>query len=278
MESVVSNASTAGANATPDLHQGSPERFGYKWNRYSRMLPAHQEQFRRWTVPLRPEDWRGAAFLDVGCGMGRNSFWPLRDGAARGVAIDVDERSLACARRNLQGLETVKVREISAYEIPYEDEFDISFSLGVIHHLESPEVALANMVKATKPGGKVLIWVYGRENNEWIIRFVDPLRKALLSRLPIRLLDHLSLGPTALLWLALRAGLGRTDYMRLIRRFGFWHLHEIVFDQLLPRTACYWTRDEVERLMRGAGLDEVELHWVNQISWTAIGRKPRAAI
>ena len=242
------------------------------------MLPVHEEQFRRWTAPLGAEDWRGVAFLDVGCGMGRNSVWPLRDGAARGVAIDVDERSLARARRNLQGLGNAQVREISAYEIPYENEFDVSFSLGVIHHLEQPALALANMVKATRPGGKVLIWVYGRENNEWIVRFVDPLRKTLLSRLPIRLLDHLSLYPTALLWLALRLGVGRTDYMRLIRRFGFRHLHEIVFDQLLPRTARYWRRDDVAQLMRGAGLEDVELHWVNQISWTAVGRKPRPAV
>jgi SAM-dependent methyltransferase len=263
--------------AAPSLYQGSPERFGYKWDLHNRMLPVHEEQFRRWTAPLLAEDWRGLAFLDVGCGMGRNSFWPLRDGAARGVAIDVDERSLACARRNLQELGNVQVREISAYEIPYENEFDVSFSLGVIHHLEQPALALANMVKATKPGGKVLIWVYGRENNEWIVRFVDPLRKELLSRLPIRLLDHLSLYPTALLWLALRLGAGRTEYMRLIRRFGFRHLHEIVFDQLLPRTARYWTRAEVTQLMRGAGLEDIELHWVNQISWTATGRKPRPA-
>lgn len=263
--------------AEPSLFQGSPERFGYKWNLHNRMLPVHEEQFRRWTAPLRIEDWRGVAFLDVGCGMGRNSVWPLRDGAARGVAIDVYARSLACARQNLQDLGNIEVREVSAYEIPYEDTFDISFSIGVIHHLEQPALALANMVKATRPGGKVLIWVYGRENNEWIVRFVDPLRRKLLSRLPIRLLDHLSLYPTALLWLALRLGAGRTDYMRLIRRFGFRHLHEIVFDQLLPRTAHYWTRDDVADLMRGAGLEDIDLSWVNQMSWAATGRKPRPA-
>lgn len=272
---MTSTAQATALAARLSLYQGSPERFGYKWNLHSRTLPVHEEQFRRWTAPLTAGDWHGKSFLDVGCGIGRNSVWPLRDGAERGVAIDVDTRSLACARRNLRGLDNIQVLDTSAYEIPYEDEFDISFSIGVIHHLEHPASALANMVKATKPGGKVLIWVYGRENNEWIVRFVDPVRKSLLARLPIRLLDWLSILPTMLLWLALRLGFGRTDYMRLIRRFDFRHLHEIVFDQLLPRTACYWTRDEVEQLMRGTGLEEIELHWVNQISWTAIGRKPR---
>ena len=256
------------------LRQGSPERFGFKWGLHDRILPVHEEQFRRWTAPLAAADWQGKTFLDVGCGMGRNSYWPLQYGAARGVAIDVDARSLAGAGQNLRRFPGAEVQAVSAYDIPYENAFDISFSIGVIHHLESPAAALQQMVKATKPGGTVLIWVYGRENNEWILRFVDPLRISVLSRLPIGLLGHASLFPTALLWLALRLGLGRTEYMRLIRRFSFRHLHEIVFDQLLPRIARYWTRAEVDELMRSAGLTEITLTWVNEMSWTAIGRNP----
>jgi len=82
--------------------KGSPDRFGYEWDEYAEILPEHEDQFRRWTVPLSPADWPGKEFLDVGCGMGRNSYWPLKYGAAGGVAVDVDERSLDSARRNLK--------------------------------------------------------------------------------------------------------------------------------------------------------------------------------
>jgi len=68
-------------------------------------LPA-EEQFRRWAVHLAPGEWRGKSFLDVGCGMGRNSFWPMHYGAREGCAVDIDERSLAQARRNLAGFAT----------------------------------------------------------------------------------------------------------------------------------------------------------------------------
>jgi SAM-dependent methyltransferase len=163
---------------------------------------------------------------------------------------------------------------MSAYEIDYENHFDIAFSIGVIHHLEHPEVALWQMVKATKPGGQVLIWVYGRENNEWIVNALDPLRRALFSRLPIGLVHHLALYPTALLWTGLRCGVGRTEYSRLIRGMTFRHLRSIVFDQMLPKIANYWPRETVELLMRGAGLEDVRLVWVNEMSWSAIGRKP----
>src|SRR5258706_157654 len=102
-----------------------------------------------------------------------------------GKAIDVDDASLAVARRNLARFPAVSVEKQSAYEIGESDAYDIVFSIGVIHHLQFPERAIAQMVHAAKPGGHVLIWVYGYENNEWIVRFFDPLRPALFSRLMI---------------------------------------------------------------------------------------------
>jgi hypothetical protein len=47
-----------------------------------------------------------------------------------------------------------------------------------------------------------------------------------------------------------------------------------VFDQLLPRIANYWPREKVEELMSNAGLIDIRLSWVNEISWSVIGTKP----
>jgi SAM-dependent methyltransferase len=266
--------------STPDtvsaIHSGSADRFGYEWGRYAELKGIYEEQFRRWTPFLTPADWRGLTFVDVGCGMGRNSHWPMSYGAAGGLAIDIDERSLTSARATLAPHPAMEVRRQSAYELNETARFDLAFSIGVIHHLAHPELALANMVRAVKPGGRVMIWVYGRENNGWIVRFADPLRKALFSRLPIGFVHTLSALPTAALWLALRLGLDRLEYFRLIRRFDFAHLRSIVFDQMLPKIAHYWRRDEVEALMTNAGLVDVRLAWVNEISWTAIGTKTDA--
>ncbi len=257
--------------------RGSPDRFGWEWNAYAEILPEYEEQFRRWTVHLRPEDWQGKSFLDVGCGMGRNSFWPMTYGASEGVAVDIDDRSLASAQRNLAQFPALQVLRSSAYDLPFENRFDIAFSIGVIHHLEFPDKALARMVRAVCPGGQVMIWVYGKENNRWLISVLNPLRKTLFSKLPIRLTHHLSLYPAALLWLLLRAGVRPIEYFRLLARFDFAHLRSIVFDQMLPRIAFYWSRDEVLALMRGAGLTDVRLEWVNQMSWSAIGTRPAEA-
>lgn len=253
---------------------GSSDRFGYEWGHYNDLKPVYEEQFRRWTPFFTPDDWHDKSFLDVGCGMGRNSHWPMTYGAAGGLAIDLDERSLAAARRTLAAHPTVEVRRQSAYDLDERDRFDVAFSIGVVHHMEHPERALAAMARAVKPGGTVMIWVYGLENNRWIVHGLTPLRKALFSRLPIGVTHALSWGPTALLWLLLRFGMGRIEYFRLIRRFDFAHLRSIVFDQMLPAIAHYWSRDEVEALMRAAGLENVRLAWVNEMSWAATGTRP----
>ncbi len=112
----------AAIHATP-IGSGSPDQFGYEWKTYSEMRPEYEEQFRRWTVHLSPQDWPGKTFLDVGCGMGRNSYWPLSYGATSGVSIDVDQNSLAAARQTLAPFPNGTVREMSAYEIGYTEFF-----------------------------------------------------------------------------------------------------------------------------------------------------------
>jgi len=190
------------------------------------------------------------------------------------LAVDIDDRSLASARLNLARFPNVAVERYSAFDLPFENQFDIAFSIGVIHHVEFPEQALARMVHAVRPGGQVMIWVYGLENNRWLISVLNPLRKALFSQLPVGLTHHLSLYPAVLLWLLLRLGVRPIEYFRLLSRFDFGHLRSVVFDQMLPRIAHYWSREQVLTLMQGAGLQDVRLAWVNQMSWSAIGTRP----
>ena len=163
----------------------------------------------------------------------------------------------------------------SLYEVSEADAFDIAFSIGVVHHLSDPEAAVARMTRAVKPGGQVLVWLYGRENNGWIVRFFNPLRHALFSKLPLKFVHFLSWPLTALLWLALRVGFPSGPYYRLIRGFSFEHLRAIVFDHMIPRIALYYTQAEARALLAGAGLEDIRATWVNENSWSVIGRKPQ---
>jgi hypothetical protein len=55
-------------------------------------------------------------------------------------------------------------------------------------------------------------------------------------------------------------------------------LRVIVFDQMIPRIAHYWPKETVERLMQQAKLEEICIKPVNDVSWSACGRKPRASL
>ena len=257
-----------------DNIKGSSDRFGYEWNKYCEILPIYQEQFDRWTSPLiKKSEWKEKKFIDVGCGIGRNSFWPLIYGASEALCIDVDNRTLECAKTNLKKFKSVNIVNRSAYQINESGRFDIAFSIGVVHHLEDPKLALRNMVESVRIGGSVLIWVYGYENNEWVVKYFNPLRKMLFSRLPISFVHFLSIFPTLFLYIYIRLTKGKTEYINLIKKFSFSHLRSIVFDQMLPKIANYYKEEEVKKLMKSAGLVNVKTNWVNEMSWAVIGEK-----
>ncbi len=197
-------------------------------------------------------------------------------GAASAVAIDLDDRSLEAARANLSAFTSAKVEKASIYDIPYENEFDIAFSIGVVHHLEDPALALRQLTKAVKPSGTVLIWVYGYENLELFVNVLNPARKALFSWMPLALVRLLAFLPTSALYLMLKLGFTPIAYLRLLKTFPFMHLHHIVFDQMLPKTANYWRKNEALKLAEQAGLIELKAVHVNECSWTVTGRKPLA--
>ena len=253
---------------------GSEKRFGYEWNKYSEIDPNYEVQFLKWIYPLQPEDFKGKKVLDAGCGMGRNSYWALKYGAGDLVAFDFDQRSVAAAKRNLSGFKDVQVEFRNIYDLPWQNEFDLVFSIGVIHHLENHGEAIKNLIRAAKPGGRILLWVYGHEGNEWIVKLVSPVRKFLTSKLPVGLVHLLSYLASAPLWAWVKIFHGPGPYLKQLSGFSFYHIHSIVFDQLIPKIAHYWTKEEARSLLSSfEELKDIEIHQVNSNSWTVLGEK-----
>ncbi len=251
---------------------GSSERFGYEWNKFHEIIPDYEIQFLKWVKPLKKEDFKGKIVLDAGCGIGRNSYWPLVYGAKKVVAFDLDQRTVAAAKKNLYKFSNTEVKQMSIYDIGCTDEFDIVFSIGVIHHLERPHEAVKELVKSLKKGGLLLIWVYGREGNEWIIKTVNPLRRS-LSHFPPVLTDIVSYFFAAPLFLFVKLIPQKHPYFKQLAGFKFQHTRSIVFDQLLPKIANYWQKKEVLALLKDKGLKDIKIYAVNNNSWTAVGIK-----
>jgi len=252
----------------------STDRFGYEWDKYDFILPHYEEQFLKWVYPLQKEDFKGKKVLDAGCGMGRNSLWPLKYGAEKVVAFDADERSVKAARRNLSDFENAKVDFGDIYTYNPNEEFDIVFSIGVIHHLKDPKKALQNLAKYVKPGGKLLIWVYGYEGNEWIVKYINPLRKYIFSKLPVNFVHILAYIFSIPLYLYVKIFPQKRPYLKQLKGFTFKHIHSIVFDQLIPEIANYWTKEQALSLFEELeGIKNVKIYPVNNLSWTVTGEK-----
>jgi len=63
-------------------------------------------------------------------------------------------------------------------------------------------------------------------------------------------------------------------YLKQLSNFKFWHIHSIVFDQLIPKVANYWTKQEVLNLFKDFNnLKNIEIYSVNNNSWTILGEK-----
>jgi SAM-dependent methyltransferase len=245
------------------------ERFGAEWNIYREVIPLHREQFLGWIQPVPLSFFQGKRFLDAGCGIGRNSLWPLEAGAASGYAFDFDERTVAAAADNLRRFPECRVGFESIYDLDRRGEFDVVMCIGVVHHLEDPRRAMENLVRALKPGGTLILWVYAREGNRLYLAFVDPFRRWISSRLPPALTRAASRLLTVLLKIYLLWP-WKDPYLKSLKKRSFRHIEAMVFDQLLPTIARYWTRDEVLSLVRGLPVRVKHLTHTHGMSWTLV--------
>ena len=62
-----------------------------------------------------------------------------------GCAVDFDARTLSVAKENLKKYPNCAIEYRSIYYLPHQDEFDIAFSIGVVHHLVEPKAAVRRL-------------------------------------------------------------------------------------------------------------------------------------
>lgn len=215
----------------------------------------------------------GKRVMDVGCGMGRNPFHMLQAGAKHLLAVDVDEGSLSSARRNLAGL-PAEVKQCSVYDLDAAElgRFDRVTCIGVLHHLADPERALQAMWSCVEPGGDLVLWCYAKEGNELMLPFIQAFR-FVGARLPIQATHAIARATTVAVWPAFQVIPFQTEYYRHLRTLSFRNVESIIFDQMLPHIAHYWTRRDMENLLRPLG-GKVHLELVQENSWHARVTKP----
>jgi SAM-dependent methyltransferase len=262
--------------------------FGWQWQHFTQKDDRYAEQFLGWIAPVKPEFFKDKLVVEGGCGKGRHTQLAAQWGAREVIGVDLSaavESAFAATR----DLENAHVVQADIYNLPLRPVFDYAFSVGVLHHLPDPKGGFLSLVSKVRAGGDISAWVYGAENNEWITRYVNPLRERVTSRISPKILLQLSKLPTAAVFAATKlvygplnrklatAGLARhlfyNDYLSSIAGFGWREQHTIVFDHLVAPTAFYISRNEFQEWWETLGATGLEIGWHNKNSWRGFGKK-----
>lgn len=271
------------AEVESDKH-ATAENFGWQWKHFTHQDERYAEQFLGWIAPVTPEFFRGKVVLEGGCGKGRHTLLAAQWGASEVIGVDLSE-AVETAFAATRSAPNAHVVQADIFRLPLARKFDYAFSVGVLHHLPDPRKGFLSLASKVKAGGQVSAWIYGAENNEWIVRLVNPVREKITSRIDRRALLHLSKVPAAGLFLATKliygplnrrgSGLGQylfyNDYLSAIAPFGWRDQHLIVFDHLVAPTAFYISREEFESWWRDIGATDVVIGWHNKNSWRGTG-------
>jgi len=95
--------------------------------------------------------------LDSGTGTGALAF-ALAPHVREVVGVDLVPELLEQGRKRAERFPNVTFLEGDATKLPLEyGSFDLAGTLRTLHHMERPELAMAELVRVTRPGGRVLV-------------------------------------------------------------------------------------------------------------------------
>ncbi|MGA2592246.1 MAG: methyltransferase domain-containing protein [Bryobacteraceae bacterium] len=269
--------------------RATADAFGYEWTNYFQLTPADRLEFLDWIRPLTADDFVDRVVLDGGCGKGRHIYLASQFGARQVVGIDLSD-AVESAFQNTRRLPNVHVIQADIFNLPFASPFDLVYSIGVLHHLPDPKQGFLSLAGHVRPGGRISIWVYGKEGNDWIANYVDPVRINITSRMPKLATRALSFVLSLPLYAALKLVYGPAQriprlarlkswlpyapYLCAISNYSFAENFWNVFDHLVAPTAFYHSRDEVEDWFATAGLNEGAISRRNNNSWRGTGLMP----
>jgi SAM-dependent methyltransferase len=223
-------------------------------------------------------DVAGSRVADIGAGAGRFVNVLAQWGAAHIVAVEPSEAFRVLQENTSRFGSRITYLKATGDRLPPSGDLDYVFMVGVLHHIPDPAPVVAAACGALRSGGKLALWLYGREGNALYLALVRPLRW-LTRRFPHRGLDRFVRVLYPLFWcymmLCRRIPLPLAEYVRRV----MWPLtpakrRVVIYDQLNPAYAKYYTRQEAHDVMARQGFVDIRLHHRHGVSWIVVGTKP----
>jgi SAM-dependent methyltransferase len=269
-------------NATSDeLRDQTIADFGHQWTTYTtndgfygsvELLEDILHPF------IKRNELGNLSMAEIGSGSGRIVRMLSNAGVSKITAIEPSD-AINILRENVAELSAEVVCIHSTGEIISDlGPFELVVSIGVLHHIPDPVPVVRAAFNSLAPKGKLLVWLYGVEGNELYLMVLNPLRW-LTSKLPRFVLPTLTWMLYLPLWLYINickiAPLPLANYMtNVIGKMSPEKQRLVIYDQLNPAYAKYYTQSEAEHLLQQAGFKDVMTHHRRGYSWTVIGTKP----
>jgi SAM-dependent methyltransferase len=140
---------------------GYVDSFGFEWQYLDAYADkealSHGHLFGRFL--LDRDYFAGKSVVDVGCGNGRIGRIVCAQ-AASYVGLDLSESVYAFPKHTVRPALFRLVRA-SGTDLPLDDAVaDVSVCWGVLHHMDDPDAAMRELIRITRPGGEILVFVY----------------------------------------------------------------------------------------------------------------------
>lgn len=138
------------------MQDATRERFGKTADRIAALQDARAAELEAKVVRFVAPSGEERA-LDSGSGAGALAF-ALAPHVREVVAVDLVPELLEQGRQRGERFPNVSFVEGDATKLPLEDaSFDLAGSLRTLHHIARPELAVAELARLTRPGGRVLV-------------------------------------------------------------------------------------------------------------------------
>lgn len=261
-------AMPAAASAGQDMVQFT---FGRQWRSFSEILPEHEAEFHRYFDLVRIDDLSQKRCVDLGCGIGRWSYF-VAPHCREVVLVDFSD-AIFVARKNLRSSNNALFFMGDLTRLPFRRGFaDFLFSLGVLHHLRIDCLGAARSL--ARYSNELLVYLYYALDNRPahfrpIYRAMDYARRR-LSRIrsePLR--QAFSYG---LVWFAYWPfiGLGRLAQLANLghqvplyeyyRDKSFERIRQDAYDRFFTPVEQRVTRRDIERLADTFSRIEISEH------------------
>ena len=139
------------------------DTFGQEWSSFSEVLPQTRVDFERYFDLVDLNQLIDARTLDLGCGIGRWSYF-LHPFCREIVLMDFSD-AIFLARKNLAASTSAIYVMGDILRMPFaKRSFDFIYSVGVLHHL--PTDGLSEVRKLAQYSSRVLIYLYYNLDNK----------------------------------------------------------------------------------------------------------------